>query len=89
MITDAPDTREGGLVEGGVPLGARHKLGALGIFIHQLLGDGASRDWVGDEDGVCPLHHALEVDVSFVARPLPEGDTLSNKLFFETQLSAS
>ncbi len=81
MITDTPDAREGGLVEGGVPLGARHERGVLFGVKYRLLGDAASRDGVGDEDGVGPLHHALEVDVSFIARPLPEGeDTLSNKL---------
>ena len=71
LLTDAPDARECGLVEGGGPISARHKRGALFWFYHRLLGDGSSRDGVGDEEGVGLTHHALEVNVGLVASPLP------------------
>ena len=71
VITDAPDARECGLVEGGGPISARHKRGALAGFEHRLLGDGSSRDGVCDEDDFGLTHNALEVNVGLVACPLP------------------
>ena len=69
MITDAPDAREGGLVEGGRPIGTRHKRGALGV--QHILGDGAGWDGVGHDEAFGLAHHALEVNVGLVPRPLP------------------
>ena len=72
LLTDAPDARECGLVEGGGPISARHnKRSALVRINHGLLGDGSGRDGVGDEEGVGLTHHALEVNVGLVASPLP------------------
>ncbi len=71
-FTDTPDARECGLVEGGSPISARHVSFADCWFNHRLLGDGTSRDGVGDNKGFGLAHHALEVDVGIVARPLPD-----------------
>ena len=71
LLTDAPDARECGLVEGGGPISARHKRRTLVWIDDRLLRNGASWDGVGDNKSPAFLHHALEVNVGLVTSPLP------------------